>query len=280
MDWLDAKLFTTLFVSGNHENFDLLAAFPKEEWHGGIIQRVRPSVIHLTRGQVYDIEGKKFFIMGGASSHDISGGSLEPDGPAFRRKLRQLDASGALYRVNRRSWWAAELPSEEEYQTARANLDKHGWAVDYIVTHCCPASVQDELSGGAFQADHLTDFLDEVARKCAFRYWFFGHYHDNEVVEKKYVLLYEQIIKLKLWAEESASGTDPRGDWQKVLCKIREASVKGKEDCPIWAQPSIIRLLHPCSGMRDGMHAQRECRLSSRKHYGQAGFRRSGDPGT
>ena len=198
LDWLDAKPFTTLFVSGNHENFDLLAALPKEEWHGGIIQRVRPSVIHLTRGQIYEIEGKKFFTMGGASSHDISGGILEPDDPAFRRKLRQLNASGALYRVNHRSWWAAELPSEEVYQTARANLDKCGWAVDYIVTHCCSTSVQDELGGGAFQADRLTDFLDEVAQKCKFKYWFFGHYHDNGVVEKKYVLLYEQIIKLKL----------------------------------------------------------------------------------
>ena len=100
--------------------------------------------------------------------------------------------------MNHRSWWAAELPSEEEYQTARANLDKCGWAVDYIVTHCCSTSVQDELGGGAFQADRLTDFLDEVAQKCKFKYWFFGHYHDNGVVEKKYVLLYEQIIKLKL----------------------------------------------------------------------------------
>ena len=198
LDWLDAKPFTTLFVSGNHENFDMLAALPKEEWHGGVIQRVRPSVIHLTRGQVYDIEGKKFFTMGGASSHDISGGILEPDDPEFRKKIRRLNASGALYRVNHRSWWAAELPSEEEYQTAWANLEKHSWAVDYIVTHCCPTSVQDELGGGAFKADHLTDFLDEVARKCQFKYWFFGHYHDNGVIGKKCVLLYEQIIKLKL----------------------------------------------------------------------------------
>ncbi|MFG6350196.1 MAG: metallophosphatase family protein [Oscillospiraceae bacterium] len=196
LDWLEARPFTTLFVSGNHENFDMLAALPKEEWHGGEIQRVRPSVILLMRGQVYDIGGKKFFTMGGASSHDISGGILEPDDPEFRKKRKRLEAGGALYRVNHHSWWAAELPSEAEYQTARANLEKHGWAVDYIVTHCCPTSVQDELSGGAFQADHLTDFLDEVAQRCQFRYWFFGHYHDNGVVREKYVLLYEQIVEL------------------------------------------------------------------------------------
>lgn len=103
LDWLEKKPFTTLFVSGNHENFDLLAEYPVEEWNGGRVQKIRPSVIHLMRGQVYSIQGKTFFTMGGASSHDISGGILEPDDPLFKKKCRRLDAGGELYRVNRRS---------------------------------------------------------------------------------------------------------------------------------------------------------------------------------
>lgn len=79
LDWLEHRPFTTLFVSGNHENFDLLAEYPVEDWHGGKVQHIRPSVIHLLRGQVYDIQGKTFFTMGGGSSHDISGGILEPN---------------------------------------------------------------------------------------------------------------------------------------------------------------------------------------------------------
>lgn len=55
LDWLEAKPFTTLFLSGNHENFDMLAEFPIEDWHGGRVQHIRPSVIHLLRGQIYDI---------------------------------------------------------------------------------------------------------------------------------------------------------------------------------------------------------------------------------
>ena len=80
------------------------------------------------RGQIFDIQGKTFFTMGGASSHDIQDGILEPDDPLLKKKCRRLDASGALYRVNHRSWWKDELPNEEEYQTARANLDRAGWA--------------------------------------------------------------------------------------------------------------------------------------------------------
>ena len=77
LDWLEAKPYTTLFVSGNDENFDLLARYPVEDWHGGQVQRVRPSVIHLMRGQVYEIQGKTFFTMGGGQSHDIDAGILQ-----------------------------------------------------------------------------------------------------------------------------------------------------------------------------------------------------------
>jgi hypothetical protein len=67
-----------LFVSDNHENCDLLASFPVSEWNGGKVQFIKPSVIHLMRGQVFTIDSRKFFTMGGATSHDIDGGILEP----------------------------------------------------------------------------------------------------------------------------------------------------------------------------------------------------------
>ena len=103
LDWLEAKFFTTLFVSGNHENYDLLAKFPVREWHSGKVQFIRPFIIHLMRGQIYELEDKRFFAMGKASSHDISDGILEPDDLQFRRKCRRINARRALYRVNHQS---------------------------------------------------------------------------------------------------------------------------------------------------------------------------------
>ena len=194
LNWLEEKPFTTLFVSGNHENFDLLAEYDVEEWHGGKVQRIRPSVLHLMRGQVYEIEGKTFFTMGGGSSHDISDGILEPDDPCFKQKRKRLEVDHALYRVNHQSWWKEELPSDEEYETAIANLERYGWEVDYIISHCCSTSIQNVLSGGAYPADQLTDFFEEVSQRCQFKYWFCGHYHLNEILRQRYVLLYEQII--------------------------------------------------------------------------------------
>lgn len=204
LDWLDEEPFTTLFVSGNHENYELLSTFPVAEWHGGRVQFIRPSVIHLMRGQIYDICGNRFFTMGGARSHDISDGILEPDDPFYRQKVRRLRARGALYRVNHISWWKEELPNKEEYEVALGNLDKVGWSVDYIVTHCCPTGIQDILSGGLYQKDPLTDFFEDIRQRCQFKCWFFGHYHDNRPIVGKYALLYEQIIEVE-WDER---GTD------------------------------------------------------------------------
>lgn len=79
LDWLENKKFTTLFVAGNHSNYDILDNLPVEEWHGGKVNFIRPSVIHLMRGQIFDINDRSFFTFGGASCHDIPDGVLEPD---------------------------------------------------------------------------------------------------------------------------------------------------------------------------------------------------------
>ena len=197
LDFLEQRPFTTAFVSGNHENYDALRAYPPEEWHGGKVRRIRPSVLLLERGQVFELGGKRIFAMGGASGHDIRDGILEPDDPLFLERFQTLNAQGAPFRVNHRSWWKEELPSEAEYREARTNLEKAGWAVDYIIPHCAPTIIQNALLREFSTPDALTDSLEEVCRQCRFKHHFFGHCHSNLVLQQKYVLLYEQILRLK-----------------------------------------------------------------------------------
>lgn len=195
LDWLEDKPFTTLFVDGNHENFTTLNALPVEEWHGGKVHRVRPHILHLMRGQVFDIEGYTFFTMGGAASHDIQDGILDPDSPNFeaeywlKRRFRQM------FRVKGVSWWAEEMPSQEEYEEAERNLNRVGWKVDYIITHCCPTSIQQKIDP-SFIPDVLTDFHQKVKQQCDFHYWLFGHYHDNQQIDGRFILLWEQIVRI------------------------------------------------------------------------------------
>ena len=63
LDWLNHKAFTTLFIDGNHDNFDRLDSYPVEEWHGGKVHFIRPSVIHLMRGQIFNLENTIFFCI-------------------------------------------------------------------------------------------------------------------------------------------------------------------------------------------------------------------------
>lgn len=196
LDWLNDKSFSTLFVDGNHENFDRLYAYPVEEWHGGKVHRIRPTVLHLMRGQVFEIEGKSIFTFGGASSHDILGGILEMGDPSFKLKKRKLDKGWLPYRINHVSWWKQELPSEEEMEEGWKNLQTHQNVVDFIVTHCCASSTQILLSGGMYKPDIATKYLEKIHQTVKFKKWFFGHYHDNKNVSAEEILLYEQIIRI------------------------------------------------------------------------------------
>lgn len=171
LDWLENLPFTVAFVDGNNESFDAMTAYPTEDWCGGKIQRIRSHVLHLMRGQIYELEGYRFFTLGGAKSHD------------------------ANHRIAHVSWWQQELPSEEEYAEARRNLERYGWRVDYIITHCAPSSIAHKGSRHN-EADPLTDFLQEVQDRTEYRYWLFGHYHDNRMIDTKHILLWEQIVRV------------------------------------------------------------------------------------
>ena len=60
LDWLESRPFTTSFVTGNHENYDALRKYPLEKWRGGIIRRIRPSLILLERGQIFTFHFSRY----------------------------------------------------------------------------------------------------------------------------------------------------------------------------------------------------------------------------
>ena len=193
LDWLSAKPFTLLWVDGNHENFDLLKEYPIHSWKGGKVQYIRDNVVHLMRGQIFELEGASFFTFGGARSHDIQDGILDIDDEDFAETSRQLRARDALFRVNHISWWKEELPDKQEMDEGKENLEKRGWQVDYIITHCAPTAFLEDLQA---LPDLMTDYLEEIRRRCEYKKWFFGHYHDNRELTEKDRLLYEQILRI------------------------------------------------------------------------------------
>ena len=156
--------FTTLFIDGNHENHDLLDKYPVEEWHGGKVHKISDHIIHLMRGQVYTIDGIRFFAMGGAESTDKQ------------------------YRKEGESWWAREMPSNEEYKEALENLRKVNFEVDVVLTHCAPEGYIGQNMNGVVDrsGNRLTRFLDSLIVDCGlkFKHWYSGHYHTDREWDK------------------------------------------------------------------------------------------------
>lgn len=194
------KKFTLLWVQGNHENYDMIAEYPIERWNGGNVRHiVRDKVILLERGQVFEIEGKKFFTFGGASSHDVQGGIFDKNDSDYKEKLKRALKSMLPFRINHISWWKEELPSKKEMWEGMKNLSAHDNKVDYVITHCCATSVQEELERGPekiYQSDYLTDYFREIEEKIQYKHWYFGHYHMDLNVDQKHTLLYHGLIAL------------------------------------------------------------------------------------
>lgn len=176
LDWFESKPWTTCFVDGNHENHRLLAGLPMREWNGGLVHKARPHVLHLMRGEVFDIAGTTVLAMGGAASHDKQ------------------------WRQEGKTWWPEEMPSEREMNHCRASLDRVGWKVDYVVTHEAPVDLADELCmecNREFYDDSLQAFLGELDGRLDYRTWFLGHYHDDEWRDEKHRLIYQDIVRIE-----------------------------------------------------------------------------------
>lgn len=151
----------------------MLEEYPIEDWNGGKVQKITDNIIHLCRGNVFELDGKKIFAFGGAESHD--------------KEFRKLG----------RTMWIEELPTEEEIEYGRQTLEAHNWKVDVIVTHTLPQSIQTHLYGHcAYGKNRLTLFFDELNKRLDYKMWFSGHYHRSVQYLDKHYLIYNNIVKL------------------------------------------------------------------------------------
>ncbi len=202
LDELSNRSFTTLFIDGNHENFDRLygGEFEEIDFHNGRAHKIRDNIYHLMRGFVFNIDGKEIFAFGGAASHDIDDGILDPadfdSEEALFRKCKEMDMLWKMYRVKGMSWWPEEMPSEEEMERGLENLKEHDNKVDYIISHCAPEKIVGEFGRGLYRPDALTAYFDNIAESVRFNKWFFGHYHGDHTFEDKYVMLYRNITEI------------------------------------------------------------------------------------
>lgn len=170
---LARKKYTVAFIDGCHENFDILERFPVTEWNGGKARIINGNIVHLMRGQVYTIEGKKIFTFGGGHSQDFE------------------------FRNEGTKWWKREQPTHEEIREAIKNLEEHENCVDYIITHEPPVSLKECLNVDVLQRLEVHAFFEDIIKACTFRKWFFGKCHIDKHIPIKFYAVFNNVTPLK-----------------------------------------------------------------------------------
>lgn len=177
MNWLSRRNYEILFVEGAHENYQLLAKFPIVDYKGGKARKIANNIYQLLRGEIFKIEDKKIFAFGGGDDEEMDLMDL-PETNDFKR-----------------------LPSDEEIERARKNIQENGSEVDYFITYDVGFKMRAMLKMDSSLFNNLHAFLFEAGNMCKYDKWFFGCYHMDKLIPPSYYAVYQKIINAETGKE-------------------------------------------------------------------------------
>lgn len=164
------------FLDGNHENFEQIQELEDiVGWNGGNAGLLPYGIIHLLRGEVYNLNDEKVAVIGGADSVD------------------------KWCRIEGLSWWENET-------TTAADVDKlientKGLKDVIILSHDAPAQWIGRLKmlNGLNKMSILTKTQQNLQRVCAkvdFKKWCFGHWHIDKELDDKFECYYHNVDQI------------------------------------------------------------------------------------
>ena len=137
-------------------------------WHGGKVyyEEEYPDLLFAKDGEVFELDGKKAIVMGGAYSVD--------------KMIRLMYGYG---------WWPDEQPSEEIKRDVERKLDELRWKVDVVLSHTTPLKYEpvEVFMKGIDQSkvDKSTEeWLDGIEDRLDYQKWYCGHYHTEKKVDR------------------------------------------------------------------------------------------------
>ena len=170
-----------LCIHGNHEmRPESLSTYQEHEWNGGVVyvEDEFPNILFAKDGEIYDLEGLRAVVIGGAYSVD------------------------KWYRLQRGiQWFADEQPSDEIKARVEERLAAENWQVDAVLTHTCPLRYTPTEAFLSFvdqsSVDNSTElWLDAVEERLDYKTWYCGHWHINKRIDKMHFLFKEiEIIE-------------------------------------------------------------------------------------
>ena len=172
---LEKKKYVICFVDGTHENFDILNSYQPYRYKGGDAHKIASNIYHLCRGEIFTIDKKNLFVMGGGESEDID------------------------MRTEGETWWKEEMPSAEELMRGAKNLKEFDNKIDYVLTYEAPAIAKDFIRLHTNREMHLTPlntYLQELMKAVEYKHWYFGSLHMDLNISKKMTAVFNEIIEL------------------------------------------------------------------------------------
>lgn len=169
--------FTTFCIHGNHEaRPEDIDTYKTTQYRGGIVwyEDEYPNILFAKDGEVYDFDGYKCIVIGGAYSVD---------------KTYRL--------LNGLPWFENEQPSNKIKAYVEAQLEKYGNKIDIILSHTCPYKYEPKevfIRGvNQLMVDKSTEkWLDEIEENTEYCKWYCGHYHTAKKIDRMQ-FMYEDI---------------------------------------------------------------------------------------
>lgn len=157
-----------LCIHGNHEmRLETIDTYREMQWHGGTVyvEDDYPNLLFTKDGEVYDLDGQKSLVIGGAYSVD---------------KWYRLQCD--------LQWFPDEQPSQEIKDRVERKLNDIEWKIDSVLSHTCPSRYipTEAFLTGVDQAtvDRSTEeWLDAIADRLDYRRWYCGHWHIDKHLE-------------------------------------------------------------------------------------------------
>lgn len=172
---------TYFCIHGNHERRpETISTYHTDVWNSGrvYVEDEHSNLIFAQDGEVYDLEGLKTLVLGGAYSVD------------------------KWYRLqNGWNWFADEQIPEQQRNVILKKVRQLG-KVDLVLSHTCPYQWQptDLFLSSIDQnsVDNSTErWLTEIEKNLDYRYWLFGHFHDDRSINDKAQMLFKNVIDLE-----------------------------------------------------------------------------------
>lgn len=166
-----------LFIDGNHENFERLNKYPEIDMYGGKVGKITDNIYHLKRGYIYEIQGNKIFVFGGANS-------------VAKHTLRDgID------------WWKEERFTIKEQNRAFNNLELYNYDVDLILTHTCSTTALNYLgvyyNRTVYDADEFNRLFEEFKYRINYDKWLFGHHHVDLEMKDNEIAVFKDFYKVE-----------------------------------------------------------------------------------